>query len=420
MYVLFLVYLCIFSWLLVKSRFIISSGISKKALIALFVVKVIAGCCFYWVLLKTGTSMDTQGYHLSGIDEYHLLFNHPKEYLINLFTSGYSNAYGGVLSSTNSYWKDLSGNIIVKFLSVCDIFSRGNYFINEIIYNYVIFFGTIALYRVFNTIFKNNDALIIITCFLLPSLLFYSSTIHKEGLLLAALGVVIFNCNALLKKGNSKAKHITWLLLALAFIFAMRAYIFTALLPALFAWMLSSVKKYNAWYVFVITYLVGAIIFFNIQVFFPAINLPQSVANKQESFEQLGASHTYIGIDTLKPTFISFVCNAPQAFSHSMLRPYFTDYGKSHFLWVFIIELVTYQILLAVFIFCKNKNISYKEPFIVFGIFFSLSMLLIIGYTVPIIGAIVRYRSIYLPFLLTPLVCSINWQKLTPILQVKK
>jgi hypothetical protein len=60
-----------------------------------------------------------------------------------------------------------------------------------------------------------------------------------------------------------------------------------------------------------------------------------------------------------------------------------------------------------------------NHPFIYFCLFFSLSMLLMIGYTIPIIGAIVRYRSIYLPLLILPLICYTDWYKLKNLLHIK-
>jgi hypothetical protein len=47
-------------------------------------------------------------------------------------------------------------------------------------------------------------------------------------------------------------------------------------------------------------------------------------------------------------------------------------------------------------------------------------MFLIIGYTIPILGAIVRYRSIYFPFLLVPIICLTNWKQLKYFLHIYK
>ncbi|HMI63892.1 MAG TPA: hypothetical protein VK518_23410, partial [Puia sp.] len=48
------------------------------------------------------------------------------------------------------------------------------------------------------------------------------------------------------------------------------------------------------------------------------------------------------------------------------------------------------------------------NSFTLFCIIFSLSGLLIIGATVPFVGAIVRYRSIFLPFLVAPALCRLH------------
>jgi hypothetical protein len=44
--------------------------------------------------------------------------------------------------------------------------------------------------------------------------------------------------------------------------------------------------------------------------------------------------------------------------------------------------------------------------------FFGLSLLMIAGYTITFSGAIVRYRSLVLPLLITPMLCNIDWRKL--------
>ena len=409
-YVLFFIYLFLFSWLLIKSGFISASGLPSKIVIFLFVLKVLSGCAYVWVMLKINTSLDTRGFHREGLVEYHLLFSHPGQYLTDIFYNRYNNGYAGLLSSTNSYWNDLSSFVIIKFLSVCDIFSFGNYYVNVIFYNYVTFFGAIGLYSVFNMIYVNKGRLLMITCFLLPSLLFFSSTIHKEGFIFAALGIVVFNISTALHKTGFTVVKFVYILLALSFIFVLRSYVLLGLLPALFAWVLSQSNKFSPVRVFIFTYIAVAAIFFCSGSIYPKLNLPESISKKQWDFEQLAPSSTHIPTKTLTPDFTGFAANMPQAFEHSLLRPWVADIHLSWFLLPLIIELILYQLLLVFFIFFRNK-VRKRNPFILFSLFFSLSVLLIIGYTIPVIGAIVRYRSIYLPFILSPLICNINWNK---------
>jgi cadmium resistance protein CadD (predicted permease) len=75
-------------------------------------------------------------------------------------------------------------------------------------------------------------------------------------------------------------------------------------------------------------------------------------------------------------------------------------------------------LLFLVFLFFPNKRNNQNRPviFIYFCLFLSFSVLITIGYSVNNIGAIVRYRSIILPLLLTPVFCQINWQRINKLI----
>lgn len=418
-YVLFLIYLLLFSWLLTKSRFVMNAGLAPEIIISLFIIKVLTGCLHAWILLRISSVADTAIFHKEGLAEYHLLFTHPGEYFTNLFQSGYSTGYDGLFSSTNSYWNDLTSNLIIKFLSVCDIFSFGHYYVNVIFYNATIFFGAIGLYRVFQAVYPGRQYLLIATCFLLPSLLFFSSTIHKDGIILATIGVAVFNIYQAIHVSGFTLKGVIYIVFALVLMFLQRNYVLLAFLPAAFAWILCVVKKYPPLKTFIVTYIIGAILFFTAGLLSPALNLPEKVTNKQWAFNHLPTPATYIKVDSLSPNFMGFVQNSPQALNHVLLRPAFSDIHLSPSLIPLVIELFCYQLLLLAFIFYRDKAVAIN-PFILFGYFFAFTVLLLIGYTIPVLGAIVRYRSIFLPFVLTPFICAINWNKIKTSFKIKK
>jgi len=66
--------------------------------------------------------------------------------------------------------------------------------------------------------------------------------------------------------------------------------------------------------------------------------------------------------------------------------------------------------LFVLFIAVRRKDILISRNAIYFSIFFSISLLLTIGFTVNNLGAIVRYRSIVLPFLVAVMACQTNWK----------
>jgi hypothetical protein len=409
-YVLFVVYLLLCCFLLTRIKFVQQAGIETRIIIALFILKVGVGCLAG--LLSIHAPSDSITANIWGWEEYQLLLHHPKEYLLDLFQSGYAKPYAGFLETHGSYWNDLSSNAEVKLLSVFDIFSRGHYIINAIFFNFVSFFGIIALFRVFDHIYPGNKKLLIITCFLLPSLLCFTSMIHKEGLILAAIGILVFNVYYALNFSRFTLLRIVYISLSLLFIFVLRAYVVIALLPAFFAWIVVHTKGYRPFPTFIIIYSIGLILFFNLGRISPRLDLPKIVTQRQTDFRELPVARTQIPMDTLYPSFKSFVCNAPHALGHSLKRPYFSDIHSSLLLLPFAIEITVYGLLLLLFIFLY-RNIDgparqEDKAIILFGIFFSLSVFLLIGYIVPNIATIIRYRAIYLPFILTPVLCGIR------------
>lgn len=191
-------------------------------------------------------------------------------------------------------------------------------------------------------------------------------------------------------------------------------------MPALFAWILVAKTKWPAGRTFAIIYLVTGLLFFNISLVLSKIKPLDIITKKQTEYLALTGAATKIELNPLQPTFKSFAVNTPQALNHSLLRPYLWEAPVNSLL-PLCIELFLYQLLLLVFFFFKRKDINPgNRPFLIFAICFTLSVFLIIGYVVPNLGSLVRYRSIYLPLLITPLLCCLDLDKLAMLLKIKK
>jgi amino acid transporter len=74
------------------------------------------------------------------------------------------------------------------------------------------------------------------------------------------------------------------------------------------------------------------------------------------------------------------------------------------------IEVIAFILLFLAFVMFRKKDMK-LDPFIMFCVVFSLSLLIIIGYTVNVLGAIVRYRSLILPLLIVPMACLTDWNR---------
>jgi len=417
-YVLFLFWIIVLSWLLTRIRFVKNAAIGSRVIIFLFLIKVAAGIAAGW-LTHNDAHSDTWNYHHLALTEYRIFFTNPLEYFGNLFYSGYSYGYDGMLQTQNSYWNDLKDNLMIKLVSVFHILSGGNYYVNVVLFNFTIYFGCIGLYRVFVQVYQANKWLTAALVFLLPSVLFYSSTLHKDGLIMALTGVIIFNVWQSLHTVFS-FKRILFILAALLFVFFFRNYVVMALLPAITAWIIVAKKKTSPVKTFALLYAAALLLFFTLQYVLPSVNLPQYAVQKQADFFALEKGNTTIQTDTLQPAPWSFIRSAPQALQHALLRPFVTDIQLSGMLLPLSAELIFYELLIIVFFMYRRKGYSFNSAFVLFCLFFAVSVFLIIGYTVPVIGAIVRYRSIYLPFLLAPFILGTDWDQLATFAKIRK
>ena len=203
-------------------------------------------------------------------------------------------------------------------------------------------------------------------------------------------------------------------LLFLGLILLLRNFVFITLMPALIAWIIAEQKPKYSFAIFTGVYVLLTIIFFSTSYLPPSYNLPAHVSSRQIAFMELAKNgSSSININPLFPNVRSFFNNIPQAINHSLMRPYVTEHRTILYI-PLSIEILFYEILFLIFIFFRQKNVEIK-PIIYFSIFFSLTMFLVIGYTIPIIGAIVRYRSIYFPFLLIPVICYTDWKRFKSI-----
>jgi hypothetical protein len=204
-YLLFALYLILFSWLITRVKFIQHSGLPNYWLIGLFVLKVAAGVAYGWfytTIPNYEQSADTWKFFFDSESDTALLFHDPVRYFTSIIDNPYDRDYRHLFSSVNSYWNDLKHNYMVKIVSVFNVFTGSRYYVNVIFYSFLTFFGPIAFIRVMNDVFPNRKLLITCGTFLLPSFLFWSSGIHKDGLIFTYISLITFVVYLVLKKNK--------------------------------------------------------------------------------------------------------------------------------------------------------------------------------------------------------------------------
>lgn len=415
-YFLFAGYLFLFAWLVTRLSFFKKSGLNNPQLIILFLLKVMAGIFYGWIGLYYGQfayMFDTWGFHYLSLEENKWLLRDPAAFITDLFKSGYENKYGGFFASSSSWWNDLKSNLFIKFLAIVNLFSFGNYYINVIFYSFLTYLGPVALYRVFIDVFPGKKIQVLFAAFLIPSFIYWTSGIHKDGIVFLSIAVITYHFYFGLKEKRFGLKRWIPFILSFLIILSLRNYLLVILIPALLAWGLSHRYPSKTALVFITSYLVGFMLFFSIRFLFPALDFPQAVVNRQAAFKKLSGNS---GIETreLKPTITGFVVNFPQAITATTLRPHPGD--VKHILSLAAsAETAFFLLLFLLFLFMRANGVQSKQ-FIWFCLFFSFTHLLTIGYTVNFLGAIVRYRSVILPFLIIPIVAMIDWNRIYNLL----
>lgn len=408
----FFLYLFILSWLVTRLPFFRRSGYSDRVLVLLFLFKVTAAIAYGLVMGHSAyyrTIADTWRYQAESMDETELLIHHPGQWISTLFSYPYPEGYSKFFSTHDSYWNDLKFNFLVKILSVFNLFSSGHYYINALLFAFLSLFGWVALLRVYQKIFPGHPNRLLAAFLFMPSFIFWCGGIHKDGLVFTGLAIFFFHIFFALEQDGFSGKRLLGAGLGLLLILPQSNYLLLVLLPASIAWFLANRFIGRSWAWFLGIFVLCAILFFTSGTVYEKLNFPQTLVNKQAEFLNLEARSKMSG-KPLEPNFGSFLQHLPQALNHILFRPYLWESGSLLYL-VPAIELAIIYVLLILFLLNRQKK-SRIHPAVLFGLFLSAGMLLIFSYSIPILGALVRYRAFYLPFLVIPLMASINWTTL--------
>lgn len=408
---MFAAYLILFAWIITKVKFFNHSGLTNSQLVIFFLLKVMAGIIYGWIGVYYGEMaqmVDTWAYHYESIKEYQLLLSNPLEFFTSLFQNNYEHGYTRFFYE-NSWWNDLKGNFFIKILAIFNLFSFGHYYINVVLYSFLSLFGPVALYRVMQNVFPTQKVAVLLATFLVPSFIYWTSGLHKDGLIFVGIALITYNFYFGFRQKDFGFGRILAIFIGFFLILGLRNFYVVPMIPALLAWSITEKTKFRPIAVFGSVYCLFILLFFTAKYINPGLDFPDAVVDKQQAFIKLSGG-TSIHVNQLKPTFGSFILNSPQALSLTVIRPYPSD--VRHLLSLAAAMEIAFLILLFAVFLIWRRNGFRLNPFLLFAIFFSFSVLLMIGYSVNNLGAIVRYRSVVLPFLIVPIAVKIDWQKI--------
>lgn len=399
---IFIIYVFLFTWLITSIAFIKKTNLPITWITGLFALKLIAAlvyACFYLQPAYYATS-DTWNYFKLSKSETDILLTDPLAFFKELF--GYTHVQAGNLFiGKNSYWNDLKSNVIIKLLAICNVFTLKNYFADLVIFNFLFFFSTCALYRLLQQVFAVKKIFLVAFVFCIPSFLFWCSGLHKDGLMFSCIAVIIYCFYRQLAANKIILAYFLFSLICFILLFAQRNFMAFLLLPALLAWYLCYKYPARSKLIVVSVWSIGIILFFSSPFISHKADLPQYIIERQAEFNEL-TGNSKIDVPPLENNLVSFIKFLPSAIDMAFFRPHVTELHNTSYLPAIAEVLLLWGAIIVSFFFKRKKATPSQRAYILFCIIFSVSFLLIAGYTITFSGAIVRYRAMVLPFLFTP------------------
>lgn len=314
------------------------------------------------------------------------------------------------------YWDSKSHfNVIndnrnaIRFNSLVSLVSFGNTYIHIIILNFITIIGLVALYKSFKSFLPQLPSLFIfIAVFLSPSILFWTSGILKETHTVFFIGVYFLLLSKFIS--NKKVPYILLLLLLLFLVILSRTYLSSIIIISTIFLILASLFKINTLKKNgVLLFLGGGILLIGTNLL--PFSVYDIISNKQEDFIFIGRqANSFFTILPLENPW-GLIKNMPIAIINVFIQPQLFNFESILYIFPIIENIdVLFFCFLAIRYF--KKPTGEMLPFIIGCLLIYILSAWLIGLTVPIQGAIARYKAITQPFLLISVFSLINWDLL--------
>ncbi len=436
-FILPIFYASIFILLIWKIKFFQSAGLSKKIISAIFLLKIFFGIVLWAIYTYHYTYRNTSDAYRF-FDDATIIFKATDgnfgHFLQILFGINQDAEYLKPYLNQTSHWYRPNDygllnddRTMIRFNAILLFFSFGNYHVHTVIINFLSLIGLISLFKTFYSFLPQRKTELFFSVFLIPTVLFWGSGVLKEGLILFSLGIFVFSfcrfldfvypssknlsgnndrgSQFLFGSGEGKFSYHNFFIMIFSFLLLtiVKTYVLFCFIPAIISFVILKISgSEKAAVKFGITHFLFILGILNIQLIFPGYNLLETLAQKQRDFynvAELWNAGSLIQIGHLEPNPLSFFKHIPQALSSVFLRPHLLE-ADSVFLVAASIENLIILGLIIFYLFHFSQTGRKNTPWILFCFSFVIFMTLLIGWTTPIMGAIVRYKLPFLPFLL--------------------
>lgn len=420
--ILFIFYLSLMLWSFGSLPLFRNSGLSRKGLSILFLLKLSfsIGLVLVYTYYYTDRGLaDVYKYFDDGNTIYSSIGTHPKATLKVITGIGFDRSDPEIIAvMANTHHFDKKDNSVIesnhrltiRLHTVLRFFSYGCIYVHSLFFCFLSFMGCVALYRVLRLFFeKGSGHLLIVPIFLVPSILFWSSGLLQETLVMFFLGMLFFTAVKLVNMKNIFANLIL-AALSLHFLYLSKPFIALSFLIAFYVMGTFHFRGYIR--IVAILVATSGIMWFCYAHHTFICEIMSSIVNKRNDFVTLGLKMKAGSLvdDRLYSGCFTPVTLAPAGLYNMFFQPFIWSHGL--FEKLFGVENMLVVVLSVITLFFFQMPKGPKLQLAVFCLIFFLLNYLLIGVTVPIIGALVRYKIFGLLFYLVFLICLLDLNKI--------
>lgn len=402
-------YAALILFLLSRWQGVAVEGLGVRRVSLLFLLKVAAGAALwaiYTYIYPDRATADLFKYYDDGLVMYGALHDAPLDYVRMLFAidndaphfdvTYYQRMNNWYRAFETGFYND--AHTMIRYNALLGLFSFGHFAVHVVLAAGVATWGCVMLYRAMLRLAPSGPQALLIAIFLLPTVVLWSSGALKENLLVAGLGAAMWGLCA--GPNATSAQRAAALFMGISVLLLVKSYVFLSLLPGALAWALSQGRQQHTWSWFAMTH---GLLLITVLVIGqnPALNMPEILARQQTDFLNMARdvkAGSMVTLPALDGTWTSLLKAAPHALYMSFFSP-LAMLGHGALGTIAALECGLVIGLIIVLIVRSHRGVV-DLPVLLWCLSFLLLLGLLIGWTTPVIGALVRYRLPLLPFLI--------------------
>jgi len=374
-------------------------------------LKVFGGMMFALLTIFYYKGGDSMGYYHGAICLSDEILSNPSSGIQILFSEFNPHLSMYLAPAESAYFmnvNDLDILTMIKITTVINLLGLFSYGATTVIFSAISFIGIWMAYSNLCKIYPRYSGYLMVSFFMVPSIIFWGSGVLKDTVTLSCMGWLIYTFSNIFILRRKVLLSILITLIASILIIRLKPYILYILLPSLLIWGQSNLKNLIKGSFIRIILIPLIVISISISTFFVLKNISigagkYDVDKLQNTLEGFQSWHGYLNntldqsgysLGEIEFTPIGYLKVAPSAFNVTFFRPYLWEIRNIPTLIGAIESFLVLLFFLYLLLKLRTRffNIIFKNKDILFMMIFSMVFGIIVGVSSYNFGALSRYK----------------------------